>query len=101
MLRCETKPGLPDCCLAVLPSDETQIVKIVRGERGYYPLVASVSQVWAGKTVAEKVDKMNEALAVTPAQREAMITGSMFGWDNLAADPARYAADGTPLPATA
>lgn len=40
------------------------------------------------------VDAENARLGVTPAQREAMLAGSMFGWDTPAANPDMYDAEG-------
>ena len=40
---------------------------------------------------------MNRNIGVTPAQREAMKAGSMFGWHTPAADPKNYTEKGTPI----
>lgn len=56
----------------------------MRGESGYRP--ASITDV----------ERYNSALGVTPAQAEAMLAGSMFGFDVPGADPLNY----PQLPAT-
>jgi hypothetical protein len=71
-------PKLPDECFARMPG-EKGIIKIVRGETGYYAI-----------TTTYTVDQLNAKLGVTPAQREAMVAGSMFGWDAPAANPDNY-----------
>lgn len=60
---------LPRRCYARLPSTGEPIL-ILRGERGYWTINLDLDP-----------DAMNAMLGVTPAQREAMLTGSMFGWD--------------------
>ena len=42
-------------------------------------------------------DEMNRNIGVTPAQREAMKAGSMFGWHTPAADPKNYTEKGIPI----
>lgn len=52
------------------------VIGVRRGESGYYP-------IYTRQTAAQ----LNEAHGVTPAQREAMYNGSLFGWDVPGADP--------------
>lgn len=40
------------------------------------------------------VEKMNEAIGVTPAQAAAMLGGVQHGWESDYADPAHYTVDG-------
>ena len=47
-----------------------------RGEPGYYPIHTRLT-----------ADELNAAEGVTSAQREAMLTGSMFGWHLQGANP--------------
>ena len=83
-MRPETPwPGLPEFCAAELPSTGETIL-IRRGERGY----------WASPD--RDVERTNRSLGVTPAQREAMLVGSMFGWEVPGADPRRYDENGNP-----
>ena len=53
------------------------VIGIRRGHTGFYP-------IWT----RQSADELNEAAGVTPAQREAMHNGSLFGWHCPAADPA-------------
>lgn len=52
------------------------VIAVKRGERGFWPIFTQ-----------QTADELNEAEGVTPAQREAMHIGSMFGWDAPGADP--------------
>jgi len=52
------------------------VIALKRGEPGYYPV--------HGRLTAEELNALE---GVTPAQREAMLTGSMFGWHLKGADP--------------
>ena len=52
------------------------VIGVRRGESGYYPIFTRL-------TAAE----LNAEHGVTPAQREAMYNGSLFGWDVPGADP--------------
>ena len=71
---------LPELCFAI-DAGTGAVIAIKKGERGY----------WTTKDmVAADVDFFNEKLGVTPAQREAMIAGSLFGFDVPGADPAVY-----------
>lgn len=62
-------------------SDNAPVIEIRRGEPGYTPCFDGQS-----------ADVLNAAAGVTPAQREAMLVGSMFGWHAPAADPGYQAA---------
>ena len=78
--------GLPDLCFSVLPGTG-KLICIKRGEKGYYP-----SDWETGDPVKnrELANYNNEKLGVSKAQEEAMLAGSMFGWDCSGADPAQY-----------
>jgi hypothetical protein len=65
---------LPKVCAAHSPGDNAPIL-IRRGERGYFPAPGI------------DVDAFNARHGVTEAQREAMLAGSMFGFDCPGADP--------------
>lgn len=94
----ETKhtPGpwnLPEFCYAVMIGDPEQAILIKRGDSGYRPYTKGHPP-----QVEAFVNDRNELLGVTPAQREAMIAGSMFGWHTPGADPSNYDAEGRPIP---
>ena len=90
----QTASGLPKLCYAMNDTTKRLII-IKRGEEGYHELQDDESLVLA-ETLGV-VDKLNETLKVTPAQREAMIAGSMFGWNIPAADPTRSDTEGHPI----
>ena len=74
--------GLPLRCYARHPTtDET--IMLIRGQLGFWP---------AGTSMAP--EQMNAGLGdrPTPAQAQAMLTGSMFGWHVPGADPGRVPA---------
>ncbi len=79
--------GLPEFCYAELPSTKEYII-IKRGEKGYYR-VNELSDAYLCS-----VDRNNELIGVTKAQKEAMIAGSMWGWDVTASNPAMYDENG-------
>lgn len=59
--------------------EDGQPVIIKRGESGFYPQSASFDP-----------NVFNAQHGVTPAQREAMVLGSAFGWDVPGAYAARW-----------
>ena len=77
---------LPDYCLSVLPSDGT-LICIKRGEQGYRLSDWNVDSLERNRNIA---DYHNLKRGITPAQEQAMVNGSMFGWDTPAADPRTY-----------
>jgi hypothetical protein len=79
----ESWDELPEMCVAVL-QPEDKLIGIKRGERGYFQMYDGTVTGRAARLVA---DRMNDALQVTPQQREAMLTGSLFGWDCPGARP--------------
>lgn len=54
------------------------VVLVRRGHKGYWPLEGMSK---------EAADKRNAVLGVTPAMRESMTYGSVFGWHIPLADP--------------
>jgi hypothetical protein len=70
-----------------VPDAEANVIGIRRGEPGYFPIKSPHSADWH-----------NTLEGVTPAQREAMFAGSVFGWAVPAADVDNYTADGKLLP---
>ena len=75
---------LPEMCVAVLPP-ENVLIGIRRGVSGYYQMYDGLVIGQAARIAA---DRINKAFDVTPQQREAMLLGSMMGWDCAAAKPA-------------
>lgn len=84
---------LPDQCYCVLPgSDEIIIIK--KGESGYYR-----TDLY-GHDRADAISIVNECNGlggVTKAQEQAMLAGSISGWDTPAADPKNYDEQGQPV----
>lgn len=74
-------PDLPEVCYVYEASVGYGVCAIKRGQKGFYP----VKDYPNGD--AALVDRLNERLGVTYAQREAMRSGSMFNWHIPAADP--------------
>lgn len=83
----ELRAALPAMCYADNtlhcqgPGGPPPVIGIKRGESGYYPIYTT-----------KKADDLNRSLGVTKAQRDAMLAGSMFGWDTKGADPATWEA---------
>jgi hypothetical protein len=73
--------GLPAYCYALHPSTG-EVTMIRRGQMGYH--------VFPDDGTGLTVDDLNRAIDVSPAQREAMIAGSIFGFHVPGADPAMY-----------
>ena len=76
--------GLPDLCWSVLPGSG-ELICIKRGESGYYRSDWSTSSREQNEELA---NYNNQRLGVSNAQRRAMETGSMYGWQVPGADPA-------------
>lgn len=67
----------PDMAACMLPGTG-ELILVKRGERGYWPFVRPDDK--------DAADRFNERRGVTPAMRQAMLTGSMFGWRVLGAN---------------
>jgi hypothetical protein len=83
---------LPNDCFGIVPSSG-ELVFIVRGEKGYYPSGKSTSDPAINRQIEAA---SNALLGVTRGQAEAMLGGSMFGWNTPAAKPWNYDRDGKP-----
>ena len=72
-----TLQKLPPLCYATLPSTG-EVILIRRGESGYYPVTSHLTPT-----------QLNTCLGTKPTatQVEAMLAGSMFGWEVPGADP--------------
>ena len=82
---------LPQLCYAVNGVTE-KVISIKLGESGYH----ETSIVTSGREESQRmVDYFNGRLGVTPAQRDAMYAGSMFGYHVPAANPDNYDENGT------
>jgi hypothetical protein len=84
---------MPDVCFSILPSSGGVII-IERDKTGYTPVASCVEP----HERREGVDNLNLGLGVTRGQEEAMLAGSLFGWDTPAAKPWKYDKDGNPRP---
>ena len=77
---------LPDLCWSILPSDGS-LICIKRGESGYFLSDWNTRDPDMNRRLA---DNINQRRGITPAQEQAMLTGSMCGWDVPGADPKWY-----------
>ena len=83
------KHELPEGCFSVLPSTG-QLIYVVPEANGYITVSQSVNE-----TLNRKIaDSSNKLYGITKAQEEAMLAGSLFGWDKPAAKPWNYDNDG-------
>ncbi|MBV1685234.1 hypothetical protein KR505_17720 [Eubacterium callanderi] len=80
------KKILPDFCYTTLFSTD-EIVRIRKGALTYEKTELSTPDRAMNRLLVERT---NEAMGVTKAQREAMLGGMLLGWDKPAADPNRY-----------
>ncbi len=87
------RSDLPEVCYSILPSTGDVII-IKHGESGYYRCEYSTEDKAFNREFA---NDRNANLGVSKAQIEAMLAGSMYGWDVPAADPKSYDENGTPL----
>lgn len=87
------RSDLPEVCFSILPSTGDVII-IKHGESGYYRCEYSTEDKAFNREFA---NDRNANLGVSKAQVEAMLAGSMYGWDVPAADPKSYDVNGTPL----
>lgn len=72
--------GLPELAYVANEWDKSPgaapVYLVRRGESGYWPVYTKLT-----------ADELNAELGVSEAQREAMYTGSLFGWHTPGADP--------------
>lgn len=74
---------LPELCFTLLPGSG-QLICVKRGESGYYPSDWSTADAHENRRLA---DELNAEMGISPAQEQAMLIGSMCGWDVPGADP--------------
>lgn len=77
---------LPDVCWSVSEPCGT-LICIKKGEAGYLTSTWDTGNPEQNRRIA---DYNNQKRGITKAQEEAMVIGSMFGWDSPAADPKFY-----------
>ena len=87
------RSDLPEVCYSILPSTGDVII-IKHSESGYYRCEYSTEDKAFNREFA---NDRNANLGVSKAQIEAMLAGSMYGWDVPAADPKSYDVNGTLL----
>ena len=87
------RSDLPEVCYSILPSTGDVII-IKHGESGYHRSEYSTEDKAFNREFA---NDRNANLGVSKAQVEAMLAGSMYGWDVPAADPKSYDENGTLL----
>ena len=87
------RSDLPEVCYSILPSTGDVII-IKHGESGYYRCEYSTEDKAFNREFA---NDRNANLGVSKAQIEAMLAGSMYGWNVPAADPKSYDENGTLL----
>lgn len=87
------RSDLPEVCYSILPSTGDVII-IKHGGSGYYRCEYSTEDKAFNREFA---NDRNANLGVSKAQVEAMLAGSMYGWDVSAADPKSYDVNGTLL----
>lgn len=72
------------------PTCDAPVINVTRGEPGYDPIYTPLN-----------AKELNDSIGVTPAHREALLHGSMFGFHTPGADPDHYDAEGNLLRAIA
>ncbi len=87
------RASLPEQCYSNL-LETGAVVILKRGETGYYKTDIPVTDK---ASAIAFVEEYNRKLGVSPAQFEAMKTGSMFGFHMPAADPKNYDAQSQPF----
>lgn len=75
--------GLPEACLTLMPSDG-RLIYIERGQSGYHTSNWDTGDSIQNRRIA---DNYNQKNGIAREQEEAMLNGSLFGWDVPAADP--------------
>jgi len=74
---------LPYHCFYFNPV-ENEVVVLKKNKSGFYPIQGGMDGMDHSK---ETADALNGKMGIHPAQREAMVVGSMFGWHVPGADP--------------
>jgi hypothetical protein len=81
---------MPELCYSTM-LDSGAVIMIKYGESGYYPCDYTTNDRQKNR---ETVDLINEEMEITKGQEQAMLAGSMFGWDIPIAKPWKYDENG-------
>ncbi len=84
---------LPDICWSVNQADG-RLIYIKKGENGCFQSGRETGSAEKNRRIA---DDSNQRRGITSAQEQAMVAGSMFGWDSPGADPRCYEQHGLEL----
>lgn len=84
----KTNDTRPQGLYLIHPTMETQVVRVALGTPGFWPIKRCQDRGEA-ETLARALN-LAERYPDTPAMREAMLAGSMFGWDVPGAYPEAY-----------
>jgi len=82
--------GMPPAAAVPLLADSRAVAIVRNGCAGYWLVTLADDK----QTAAAIIASINLALGVTAPQREALLAGSLFGFNCPAADPATYTAAG-------
>lgn len=91
--RTHKPPRLPPFCYTLMPSSG-ELIRIERGCKGYEK--ASFGATSDPAMNRKTADNRNREMGITREQEQAMLAGSLFGWDESAADPRSYDGNGQP-----
>jgi hypothetical protein len=89
---------LPDHCFSVC-NTTGRVIKLCAGMSGFYDqskyayIQDKAKKMMTSEQIAQE---LNDELGITPAQREAMDAGSMWGWEVPGANVDNYNPDGSP-----
>ena len=83
--------ALPQYCYAVVPEKPAgqRIVIIKAREGGCYQTNLDAANL-PGDEIRAIVERLNTSLGISPAQAQAMLVGSLFGWHTIGANPSTY-----------
>lgn len=84
---------LKEFAAVVLPDDPKQVAFVFRGQDGYTPYFQARDE----REARRHADRINTEAGVTPAMRQAMLIGSMFGWHVPGANPKDWEDSAKPL----
>lgn len=77
---------IPLFCFTTL-QETGELVLVKQYEKGYFKTDYDVGN---RRKNMETADFLNRKYGITPAQKEALLCGSLFGWHHAAADPQEY-----------